>query len=240
MKAVAINLIFIFSFLAGFGQDAQKTKNLLLIGGTIGINKTTVKGLLVDNHISFNGRTRGKINDRNGLNISLILKYNFGKYGYFKTGVGYFEKGAFVESQLIQDFNAQVNYLNVPILFGLQFPLDNQISLALESGISFNDKIGCKGDDCLDLEDTFTLGPTPGPQLLTTKSPVDFSIGALIEYTLPNRNRLFVSYRHFRDFTYFYGSDKDLRFAKANKPYADFTATHQGYSLNIGILFPVN
>lgn len=228
------------SYLAVLGQEVTQSKNTLLIGGTIGINKTTVEGLLVDNHISINGRTRGETNDRNGLNLSFLVQYDFWKYGYFKTGLGYFEKGAFVESELIQDFNAQVNYLNIPLLFALKFPLNNQVNLALESGVSLNTKIGCKGDGCLDLEDTFTPGPDPGPQLLTTKNPVDFSIGILIEYTLTNKNRLFVSYRHFRDLTYFYGSDKDLRFADADKPDADFTASHKGNSINIGMLFPIN
>ncbi|MTI20525.1 hypothetical protein E1176_05790, partial [Fulvivirga sp. RKSG066] len=144
MKVITITLLFMSSYLTVIGQEVTQSKNKLLIGGTFGINKTTVEGLLVDNHVSYNGRTRGKINDRNGLNLSFLVQYDFWKYGYFKTGLGYFEKGAYVESQLIQDFNAQVNYLNIPLLIALKFPLNNQLNLALESGVSLNTKIGCK------------------------------------------------------------------------------------------------
>ena len=236
---ITITLIIICNYSIGFGQESEKDRSSLLLGGHIGLNHTTVEGLLVDNHVSFNGRTRGKIYNRTGINISFLLKYDVRKYIFLKTGIGYFQKGAYVESTLIQNFNAQVNYLNIPLIVGVQIPLNNQTSLAAESGISLNSQVGCKGEGCLDLEDTFTPGRDPGPQLFTTKSPMDFLIGIVAEHKLPNSNRLFISCRYFKDLSYFYGSDKDLRFSGVEKPDADFSATHKGFSLIAGMLFPI-
>jgi len=89
------------------------------------------------------------------------------------------------------------------------------------------------------LEDTFTWGSEPGPQLFDTREPFDFLIGIVLEFKIPNRKRLFLSYRYYRDFTYFYGSDKDLRYID-DRPDADFSATHSGHSLGIGLLWNTN
>ena len=63
---------------------------------------------------------------------------------------------------------------------------------------------------------------------------------ATMEYKLPGNQRVFIYCRHFKDLTFFYGSDKDLRNANPDKPDADFSATHQGYSIGAGIMFQIN
>ncbi len=217
-------------------------RNELYVGGSIGMNRTTLEGPLIDNHLVFAGRTRGELIPRRGFSAFIYAKYIPVRFVYLKTGFGYFQKGGETNSNLIRDVIAPVNYFTVPLLLGLSPLSGHKFRIAFETGISFNFFDTCNEEGCLDVERTYRspYNPETDPDIFKVRNPAHWMVGVTTEFEFNSNFVVFVNYMAFKDLDFFYGIEEGEQtvFNDGIPSVIDaeeFSATHKGNSISMGV-----
>ena len=203
-------ILFPVSFTSG--QDSESGK--IQIGISAGYANTTVTGSIVDH---YEKRPAGALERRGGYTASLSFRYHFTGLLYSEVGFGYYQKGGyFFESGYVDDIVMPVNYLNIPVVFGVRSTNEGPVHFTAEAGTSFDIRLSCNEPGCLNLDDTFQCcgpSPTTKDQIGVTfgiRNPISLIYGFGVEVKVSEDVQATGRFRYFDDINYFFGDRKEF------------------------------
>ncbi|SMD32423.1 hypothetical protein SAMN04488029_0768 [Reichenbachiella faecimaris] len=231
MKRTSLVVGLLIIITNGYSQTLQGNNNIstTFIGFQIGLTSCEMTGEQINLELDNSGASFVR---QNGLEIAFRVKHEFNNLFYFKSGVGFYQKNGHVEgSRVIYPTHGPYNFLQIPILIGIQ-PINLESSafkLGLESGFSLNSLISTADD--------VTMG-TYGD--FDTKSIVpSFHLGVNLEIPINNKTSFNANYQYSKDLTYYY--NRRLTYTHmGEEKFKDYDLWFKSYSISIGFIFKLN
>lgn len=148
-----------------------------------------------------------------GYEAGLEAKIGIQKYFFINTGLIYNQKGG----KFIDDKAVRINYLSVPILFGISPILEKEITFSVEGGLSLNKQINSDNP-----YEAIT------PNITSYTNTASFLYGFELEAPIKNRTSLFLSYRNIVDQSRFLAGEDNN-----GNQYYDFNFKSESFSIGL-------
>lgn len=212
-------------------DGSAKKKSSRYVGLNLGVSKANMYGSNVDLHLS---DPASYYETESGLEFGLTFKNEFTRFFYLKTGFSFIQKKGYVrQDRFVYGFNAELKFINIPIIVAIQpinFNNSKDVKLSFESGISFNIDNGSV--------DSFEKGLHPDNKVSRSNSIPGLLFGANLEILLTQKMVLAINYRYNRDLKYYFS--RRYTWVNANGyNFKDYDVWIENNTIAIGILYKI-
>lgn len=216
------------------GDTLETKKSSRYLGFNIGFSKADMYGTNVELHLS---DPESYYETKNGLEFGFIFKNEFTNFFYLKTGFSFIQKKGYVrEDRFVNDFSADLKFINIPIIVGIQpinFNNSKAINLSFESGVSLNMDNGS--------EDSFEKGLHPDNEVSRSSIIPALLFGANLEVLLSEKIVLAINYRYNKDLEYYFSRRYTWLNSNTNEyTYNDYDVWIKNKTFTVGLLFKVH
>jgi len=128
------NRSFQLSFSSAFVIPKSEGKKSVSFGLRQGVSFSTVYGSGVDD---ISGHKGSISNTRIGYESGIDVRVAIQKYFFFSTGVSYLQRGGQIENDQV----LKINYVSLPLIFGISPILTNDFALSIEGGLGINKQL---------------------------------------------------------------------------------------------------